>query len=598
MPDSVQQTRPLVNLLRASWESTRNQRGRFFLFIFLFISSYVFELLIPWALGYAIDAFVKHGVTDVGFRLAGMGIAAFLICRMVNALFHHFARYVQTTVAYSARMSTLIGIFKAIFTFPLHWHTRHHSGDNLSKLHRSAGAIDSVIGTYTWLVIEGVVKTVFATAALFALDVWVACNVIAMGCVTIFFMVFFNKRLTAKYRQNNTFSNKINRICIDYLFNVVTVKTLGLEKAAGGYLEVQRDEGLHYTRKIAKYSELKWGTTSVGAAIVMASSLMLYFYKLQVTGAPFEVQPVYVLMAYLDKIFQAIGSFTGYYGGFIESATAYEDGAVMLRDSNALPRTETTTSLDPNWNRLSFHDISFSYVKGEPNGLHHLSLDIDKNDKIAVVGPSGGGKSTFLKIVGGLILPESGSASSDIQDYVSLADVAKVSLLVPQEPEIFSESLRYNLTMGEEFPPEEIAHFIKLGRLEGVLEKLPHGELTNMAEKGLNLSVGEKQRVAMVRGLLRISQKQILLLDEPTSSLDPKTEKAIFLSLLEHFKDRVIMTACHRLNIVPLFDKIVYVRDGTILESGSFSELIRKGGAFADAWEDYERRVPREILRA
>jgi ABC-type multidrug transport system fused ATPase/permease subunit len=169
--------------------------------------------------------------------------------------------------------------------------------------------------------------------------------------------------------------------------------------------------------------------------------------------------------------------------------------------------------------------------------------------------------------------------------------MAGSSLLLPQEPEIFTETVRYNLTMGEKFRPEELSFFSSLCRLEDVIEKIQGGWEANLAEKGLNLSGGERQRFALARGLLRASRREFLLLDEPTSSLDPTTEKQIFFSLIHHFSDRTILTACHRLALVPLFDRILFVRRGIVEENGSFQELLAKKGAFASAWEDFERKV-------
>jgi ATP-binding cassette, subfamily B, bacterial len=99
----------------------------------------------------------------------------------------------------------------------------------------------------------------------------------------------------------------------------------------------------------------------------------------------------------------------------------------------------------------------------------------------------------------------------------------------------------------------------------------------------------------MTRGLLRAEGKDILLLDEPTSSLDPRTEKEVFYNVLGHYKESTIITACHRLNLVPLFDKVIYIRAGKVEEVGGFQELIERGGAFAKAWEDYERRIAKEV---
>lgn len=591
---SLEGNPPIRSYVRAAWSATAPQRIRFVICLVLLVAAPSVDLLVPWALGYTIDAFVKHGLNNQGMWLACMGLLAFVGLRMSYAVLNHFGRYLQLTVSYNARMHTLEKIFAAIFKFPLYWHTRNHSGDNLSKLNRAAGAIDTLVGTYIFLVIEGVVKVVFATLLIITvLDFWVAVNVMAMCVLTTLLIVLFTKRLTARYRQNNLFSNKINRICIDYLFNVVTIKTLGLEQAAGRYLDVQREEGDRYNRKIAKYNELKWGTTNIGYTLMMSSSLLIYFWHLMRDGHAFEVQPVYVMMSYLDKIFQGVTSFTGYYGGIVEAATAYEDGDKILQKAAEVPVDVSEVSLEPGWQKLSFEGLAFSYATGESRGLRGISFSIEPREKIAVVGPSGGGKSTLLKVIGGMLLADSGSVHTDSGLELPLSAVARATLMIPQEPEVFSETFRYNVTMGENFPDDLIRRYIHLGRLEGVIDKLPQGQDTDLAEKGLNMSVGEKQRLAMVRGLLRAGGRQMILLDEPTSSLDPKTEKEIFLSLLEHFNDRVIMTACHRLNIVPLFDRIIFVRDGQVLETGSFSELLRKGGAFTEAWEDYEKKVPK-----
>src|SRR5690606_33514124 len=171
---------------------------------------------------------------------------------------HHFGRYLQLGVAYEGRMETLEKVFATLLRFPLSWHVDHHSGENLSRLHRSAGAIDTTIGTYVWQIIEGLVKIIFASIAIFALDFWVAMNVVLMGIATILFMVMFNRRLVQSIRANNAFIDRVNRICVDYLFNVITVKSLNLEHNSIGYLKGQRDDGRKLNRRIIGFSELKW----------------------------------------------------------------------------------------------------------------------------------------------------------------------------------------------------------------------------------------------------------------------------------------------------------------------------------------------------
>jgi ABC-type multidrug transport system fused ATPase/permease subunit len=156
---------------------------------------------------------------------------------------------------------------------------------------------------------------------------------------------------------------------------------------------------------------------------------------------------------------------------------------------------------------------------------------------------------------------------------------------------VFSETIRYNLAFDQNFSDGEIQRALELCRIDHLPQKLPQGMDSQLEEAGLNISGGERQRLALARGVLRVPGKDILLLDEPTSSLDPLTEKQIFASILHEFKDLTVITACHRLALVPMFDTVVYIKDGRVEEVGSFNELRAAGKGFSAAWADYERTV-------
>lgn len=578
-------------MLHGAWDSTKGARPRFFAFVSLFVFAYTIDLLSPWAIGYTLGVFVRDGFSDEAFRQACLGLGAYVLLRLIYNICHHLGRYLQLQVSFEGRMETLERMFSTLLRFPLSWHVDHHSGENLSRLHRSAGAIDTTIGTYVWQMIEGVVKIAFASIAIFALDFWVAVNVVAMGVVTILFMVLFNRRLVQSIRANNAFLDRLNRICVDYLYNIITVKSLNLESNSIGYLTGQRAEGRVINRRIIGFSELKWGTVGIGYTFVIGTSLLIYFTNHRELEGAFDIAQVYVLLNYLDRIFQAIGSFTAYYSGILESATAYEDATSILQQSALLTAPPVTGRLNREWRNIALKNLCFTYSRTGTEGIEALDLDIARGAKIALVGPSGGGKSTLLKIMGGLLVPKRCDIIVDDHERLTLEEISSSVLIVPQEPEVFSETARYNLTMGELFSQQEMSFFVSLCKIEDVLAKLPQGWDSFLAESGMNLSVGEKQRVALARGLLRAKNRSLILLDEPTSSLDPMTEKQIFYGLLHHFADRTIITACHRLALVPLFDTIVFIRRGKIEEVGSFPELLERKGSFCAAWKDYEAKI-------
>jgi ATP-binding cassette subfamily B protein len=580
----------VLNLAKASWDSTAGSRLRLASFILLYVLAYSIDLLVPWAIGWILGVFVREGLTEQAIQESMRWIMFYVALKMAYAAAHHFGRYYQGTTAYGARFKKLEEVFTALVSFPLKWHVTHHTGENLSKLHRSVGAIESVVSNYIWQIIDGVMKFFAASLLLFVLDVEVAITVLVMGFVTVMVMILFNARLTRNIRRNNRFYDRLNRTCVDYLSNIITVKTLHLEKPALTYLTNQRAEGFTLSRKIWKYQELKWGTIAVGYSLVMGTSLYLYFGNQRSLGTAFDVAQVYVLLNYLDRIFAAIGSFTGYYGGIIEAATAYDDASSVLKDSKDIATPVLSGNMQPSWDTLSLSNISFSY--GSPvSNLKNLSFSFRRGEKIALVGPSGGGKSTLLKVLAGMLAPQEGSATTDDGRLISFDDIAQVSLLVPQEPEIFSETVRYNIKFDQDFSQEQMQKAIEICRIDYILDKLSNGWDSHLEEAGLNISVGERQRLALARGILRVPGKDILLLDEPTSSLDPLTEKQIFAGILHEFRDLCVITACHRLALVPLFDTIVYVKDGRIEEVGSFPELRTAGKGFSAAWADYERTV-------
>jgi ABC-type multidrug transport system fused ATPase/permease subunit len=577
-----------LELGSAVWGAVRQDKLRFFVFVAFFMTGFSLELASPWAIGHVLSIFVQQGLNAQSYRAGLWGISIYVGLKFSSLLFHHVARYLEIQVAYRARLHTLNSVFGAYLSFPLPWHVNHHSGDSLSKLHRAAGAIESVVGTYIWQVIDGLVKVVFAGVALFALNFWVAVNVLGVALGTLVLVLVFSRKLVEGIRANNSFIDRLNQICVDYFSNVVTLKTLGLQQHAQAHLEQQRVEGMRTTEKVARLGELKWASIGLGYSLLIGSSLVIYFRDITHSGGVLDVGSVYVLLNYLDRVFQALGSFTGYFSGILESATAYEDASSVVRDSAQYQGRPPAAPLAPGWRELSVVALRYAYARGDDRAVHRATVRLRPGEKIALVGPSGSGKTTFLKLLGGMLAPDSVELSVDGRP-AQFSALQASSLLIPQEPEVFTGTLWDNVTMSDRFSPEQLEQAIATARIQPIVDKLPNGWKTNLAESGLNLSVGEKQRIALARGLLRLGQRSFLLLDEPTSSLDPVTEMEVFQAVLRKYADRTVITACHGLTLAPLFDRIIHVRDGAFVEDGSLTELLAARGIFAAQWAEFQR---------
>jgi ATP-binding cassette, subfamily B, bacterial len=175
-----------------------------------------------------------------------------------------------------------------------------------------------------------------------------------------------------------------------------------------------------------------------------------------------------------------------------------------------------------------------------------------------------------------------------------LSHLAKHTTLMPQDPEIFADTIRFNIAFGLESDEAQILAAVRAARFETVLDRLPSGLDTNIAENGVNLSGGEKQRLALARGFYFACDKDsdIILLDEPTSSVDTDNEKKIYNRLINLFKDKCVVSSVHKLHLAEMFDTIYVFDDGKIVESGDFNSLLINGGAFAQMWQTYVAEEP------
>jgi len=174
----------IKRLAVATWESTAGDRFRFFAFLSLFVIAYGIDLAVPWALGEILQIFVHDGFSAEAFSSAVKAIGLFVGLKMAYAFSHHLGSYLKGITAYTCRFRKLEEVFTALISFPLKWHVYHHTGENLSRLNRSVGAVESVISNYTWQIIDGVMKFVVVAMLIFILDFEVAITVISMGFVT------------------------------------------------------------------------------------------------------------------------------------------------------------------------------------------------------------------------------------------------------------------------------------------------------------------------------------------------------------------------------------------------------------------------------
>jgi ABC-type bacteriocin/lantibiotic exporter with double-glycine peptidase domain len=206
---------------------------------------------------------------------------------------------------------------------------------------------------------------------------------------------------------------------------------------------------------------------------------------------------------------------------------------------------------------------------------------------VSLVGPLGSGKSTLLRILAGLYEADRIAIGIDDAPRPDLRDLAPLATLVPQDPEVFEGTLTQNITMGIAWDAQEVDRACELACLAPVIARLPAGLETGITERGLSMSGGQKQRLALARGILASRDSSLIMLDEPTSSMDPTTKARIYDNLLAEFPDACIVSSVHRLHLLNRFDTIVWMADGKVIDTGSLADLLARQQNFQTLWQNY-----------
>jgi ABC-type bacteriocin/lantibiotic exporter with double-glycine peptidase domain len=247
------------------------------------------------------------------------------------------------------------------------------------------------------------------------------------------------------------------------------------------------------------------------------------------------------------------------------------------------------------WEKVVIEKLKFKYDESfEADSLNITNFEFKKGEKIALIGESGSGKSTLLKVIHGMYEKASAKVNIDGKTLeTNFQDVNLHSTLVPQEPEVFSASIKENITLLTNFSDEEVLRATTMAEFHDVAEELPNKYDSVVNEKGVNLSGGQKQRLALSRALLFSKDKEVILLDESTSSVDPINEVKIYKNIFENFQGVTFLASIHKMNLLKYFDRIVILHKGEIKIEGSFEFVLEHDEDFRKTWEEFVKENER-----
>ena len=391
---------------------------------------------------------------------------------------------------------------------------------------------------------------------------------------------YFNKKLNYWTDELNKVREKVSGKIHESASNILSVKSLGLNSAIHKKTESEEDEFLRVWTIKTDLGQLKFKTIKIFAAVMYA--LFILMVGFDVINGLITVGSVYVFVSYFGKLKGAMDEFTNKVAGFISVKSGLGRLMIILGLES---RDETNLKLFPkNWKKIEFKDVSFKYK--DKLVLKNFNLTINRNDKIGLVGRSGSGKSTIIKLLIGLYKPSEGDILVDgktINQFNS--DSVKESIsIVLQDSEVFNMSMYENLTlMQKKKNGILIKNAVQISELLPIIKRLPQGIDTPIGEKGYQMSGGERQRLGIARALCRDSP--IIIFDEATSALDSKTESKIQSAIDTKLTNKTTITIAHRLSTLKKSNKIIVLKSGKVIESGSYNQLIKNKGLFYDLYK-------------
>ncbi|MEX0919409.1 MAG: ABC transporter ATP-binding protein [Parcubacteria group bacterium] len=529
----------------------------------------------------------SEGVTRESIGKLFFLLTLTLVSNLIFWAFHGPARVLEQINSFKARINYRKYLLKGVMMLPMEWHADHHSGDIIDKVEKGANGLYS-FSQETFLIIYAIVNLIGSYAILVYFSPPAAYIVLAVLILSAWITIRFDRVLIDQYKDLNKAENWISESTFDTISNITTVIILRVEKLVFKALVGKIEKPLALYKRNVKISETKWFLTSLCATIMTIVVMTTYFWQNMSTDKGILVGNVYLLINYLREISQLFFRFTSMYSDIVKNKARVMNSEELSEDF----KTENFTNhvLPQVWRQIEVSNLNFSYHGEESERLHlkDVSLSIKHGERIAFVGESGSGKTTLLKIMRDLYHPSNLELAVDGQTIPDgFAGISRAIALVPQNPEIFATTIRENITLGAEYNMDFVKHFTDIACFTDVVESLPKMFDSSIKEKGVNLSGGQQQRLALSRGLLACHDKDIVLLDEPTSSLDTATEMTVYRSIFREFRDKTVISSIHRLHLLSLFQKVYLFSDGRIIASGSLRDLLSSSPEFQELWQQY-----------
>ena len=583
----IKEKSPIVNVFKTEWEHLGKRKKVFIFYTILFFIAGIISLMQPLVLGLIFNKVQDQITSETELRSLIYSIFMLFAITIGFWIFHGTARILEQKTGFFVHRNYINSKIEKVLELPTKWHKDNHSGSTIDKINRGGSAISSFSRETTYDVFYAITNLLGSIIILLFFDIPATVIALVFSCLTIYFIYKMDIKLSKQYKEINSYGNKASAKIYDYISNIATVITLRLKPTVKKEIDSSLMASYKVEKKNILFNEIKWGVSGITISLMTVIVLSFKAYTDYNASGIIKIGTLYILYGYLTQVGETFYRFAYLYGNIVQYSSQIENGRRIDEEFDKT-KIEGITNLPHDWKNIQIRNLSFNHNKKQAKlHLENINLGFKKGQKIAFIGTSGSGKSTMLALLRGLVKSESGIVLVNGK-YIEegFNKIKNTVTLIPQDPEIFNNTIEYNVTMGIRVDKEEINRSIKIAQFSSVLSRLPKGLQTNMLERGVSLSGGEKQRLALARGLLAAKNSEIVLMDEPTSSVDTINEIKIYSSIIKEFKDKTIISSLHKLHLLKMFDYIYVFDKGKIIAEGTFNQL-RANPIFRRIWEKY-----------
>ncbi|WP_421911717.1 ABCB family ABC transporter ATP-binding protein/permease [Marinobacter sp.] len=587
--------KPDWKVIAGLWPYLAEFRGRVMLALGFLVFSKLATVATPVALKYIVDYLDQNRSGDILIWIPVLLVVAYGLLRFGSTLFSELRDAAFARVAERAMRRVSLRVFEHLHNRELAFHLDRKTGGLARDIERGTNGISFLLRFTLFNIVPTLLEILLVAGILFVVfNVGYVLAILVAVVVYVVFSIKVTEWRTKYVREANARDNQSNSRAVDSLLNYETVKYFNNERFEAELYDKDLDDWEQARLK----NRLSLAALNSGQALIIGAAMIVIMAMAvqEVASGEITLGDFTMINAYLLQLFIPLNALGFVYREIRQALVNVERLFGLLGDEPVIEDAPSAKALVVEKGDVRFDQVHFGY---RPNRqiLRNVSFSIPAGHTVAVVGASGAGKSTLARLLFRFYDVNQGSITIDGQD---IREVTQDSLrsaigVVPQDTVLFNDTLFRNLAYGRpEASEEEVYQAARMAHLEQFIHSLPDGYNTQVGERGLKLSGGEKQRVAIARVILK--NPPLLILDEATSSLDSLSEQAILGALKEVSRQRTSLVIAHRLSTTRDADTILVMEGGRIVESGNHVELLGQKGHYARLWEQ-QHRIGDDVVR-